>query len=868
MPDPYIVRFKVLRIECPMLTRGQQFTITYKRGETCRSTPCYVSENNFVDFSTMPEGSAVVHFKSGGLRYLPKWITIRVEEYLRDRARKAVGETRIDCADVLGPSGKTAAAKTRVGFSLYGAPAEMTVAMLVYPEKHAPLSFNTIIPQPSDGAGDGRWQNQGGSGSPGSLVKRMAKDDVVTLLLALESLAERRCANIAHGLEKEMPLKARIAELEDRQRSFSGVEGMAQAVVQSRTVDLISAKYRALSQRHRANFTGQVAAYLRQLAVMNGVKLTEDISRYMAGEAVQEDNSSDVGNVQGRAQRMRSRIELLTNQVSKMEAEMANMFSRQDSFGTPVDPHEVQLLTAKIDSLNSQKKLLQQSCAAIEGAAGGRGVSVDHTPVIHEVVGIRARIIALSKEEEQLREKVRRMVAVAVNNVLKWARSKNPPMEDIRTGLASLSGIGNSDTTGPKEKVQGPSSVRKSRTSQPSSHGKNTQQAVDSSVTKKSSRRDSDAGNNAETTVCETAKEQEGTVPVEGPIPGWRRHQDPDMFGATGLPSVNDFEMVAAETQRRELLTSQDAVTEDAVSAQVADLGSSMFSAARRSNVVPSPIRPRGGQSAKDESALPQLNFDAVSEEKTASSRGPAFSIFENVRSAGVSQVVPTIQFVSVDEEAYTYDVGETADGNHFTGEDSTTFNSYPIEEATKYSAPAFGARDSTTYRTYPIEEATKHPDPAFGARDSTTYRTYPIEEATKHPDPAFGARDSTTYRTYPIEETTKHPDPAFGARDSTTYRTYPIEEATKHPDPAFGARDSTTYRTYPIEEATKHPDPAFGAESKGFHSYSFSGDGFGEGGVRPTQSGVPAYSFESELDSTTKKTASSSLRAMYNFGS
>ncbi|KAH8607979.1 hypothetical protein ERJ75_001319000 [Trypanosoma vivax] len=425
MPESYIVRFKVLTVECPLLTQGQQYTITYRRGETYRSTPCYMASTGFVDFSAMPEGSALVHFKNGGLRFLPKWITLRVEEYTRSRARKGVGETKVDCAEVLGLYERAAAAKRRVNFNLYGTAAAMTIGLLVYPETHAPLSFSSIIPQPQSGD----VAQQSGSAMSDPDLKRLSNRDAVALLLKLEGLLERRRVDEVHRRSEMSPLELRVSELEERRRSFSSVEGMATQVVEKRTSGLAAMRFMVLSRKWRSNYTGDVAAYLRQIAVASGVPLTADISPYLSAFAT--DGVIDPETARARLQRIDDRIKLLSEQGQQLELEKLKLMDSQGQMGRNNFSEALQGVQTKISALESQKKLLMRSRDPLEKVSVC--LTEDSSPLAREVREIGARIQALTAEESRLRESVASMTAVAVNHVLKWARGKNNSCESIHT---------------------------------------------------------------------------------------------------------------------------------------------------------------------------------------------------------------------------------------------------------------------------------------------------------------------------------------------------------------------------------------------------------------------------------------------------
>ncbi|EKF98174.1 hypothetical protein TCSYLVIO_010932 [Trypanosoma cruzi] len=597
MPESYIVRFKVLKVESAALVDGRQYTISYRRGETSRSTPCYIAEGGAVDFSTMPEGAAIVHFKSGGARFLPKWITFRLEEYIRGRPRRMIGETQLDCAELLGLRSITASARRRVIFSVYGASAQMVVALLVYPANHPALSFGDIA---STTGSDGQ-RNKTKNGE----VKRMTRGEAMTLLISLEAMLERRRKEEPKGKEPSN-LERCLAELEERRRSLTGVDGMATAVVKKRAEDVVAAQFLALSRKYRANYAGEVAAYLRQLAVTSGLPLTADIS---------EEASPDVEGARERLQRINARIDTLSGQVRKLEEEQLSL-GRQQNRTDMKD--ELCGITNKMEALQSQIQLLLKTRTALEETIRGKGP--DGTPIGREVHDIRQRIRALTEEEAKLREQVRRMMNVASIHVLKWARSKNPPLEDIQTDLAALFA------------ADAPSQEAKQEKSAPkvlSSEERGQLVEALSNVAK----------------VSAPPVRSEVSSEMEEP-PSRQPQQQVDLFGATGLPSVGDFGGSATKKGRNESTTfsKTDKDAEKHVDPFISDLKSDMF--------APSAV----SEHKKDTSKVHEFNFGATAEEDTGAvgvgGSSEYATFFKDVHDAAMdSGTPPVVDLVSIEND-------------------------------------------------------------------------------------------------------------------------------------------------------------------------------------------------------------------------
>ncbi|KAH9584066.1 hypothetical protein LSM04_006154 [Trypanosoma melophagium] len=611
MPETYIVRFKVLTLECTSLSNGQQYTITYRRGETYRSTPCYVADGGVVDFSAMPEGSAIVHFKTGGVRFHPKWITFRVEEYVRGHPRKTVAETQLDCAAVLGVHNTTAAATRRVSFDMYGSPAVMVVAILLYPEGHPPLSFAGLLNSNSNSnsrSGEGRRLR-----AAGGEVKKFTRGEAMTLLISLETMLERRRAEAAVGGSAgtaqmmESPLQKRVAELEERRRCITGVEGMATTVVTKRVVDLVAAQFIALSRKYRANYVGEVAAYLRQMAVTNGVPLTADISAEAA---------PDAEGARERLQRINARIDTLVEQTRKLEEEreaLARLQGRADV------TNEMCAILTRVETLQSQMQLLIKSRVALEDAVRANGFN--DTPVGREVQEIRARIKFLAGEEEQLQGRIRRMTAVAATHVLRWARSKNPPT-DVQTDFASLFApinqqekkVQKNPTAGQQQKIlEALSNVAKP--SAPPVHSRTSSEAEESP-----------------------------------------KNTHAEMFGAKGLPSMNDFagsqKKATRDADKKKNSFSSPSPSpspsDKYVDPYIHDLGKDMF--------APKSGGEDQGNEKDKRSNKYEFNFGSAPDDEsdTDDTRGHAYSMFGTnapESSPDTSAAPPAVQITSIDDD-------------------------------------------------------------------------------------------------------------------------------------------------------------------------------------------------------------------------
>ncbi|CCW71412.1 unnamed protein product [Phytomonas sp. Hart1] len=408
----HILRFKVLAVECGVLQTGQQYTIYYRRGDTRRSTPCYTARNGLVDFSPMPEGASVIHFKSGtvGRRFAPKYILFRLEEYIVGVPRRTVCETNVDCGNVLGPYDNAGSGVIEAPIQIYGVSAKMKVAILVYPENGLPLSFDLILkPQPPGPV----------EGSVGK-VSVMSRGEAMTLLISLETMLERKKQANAEALPPTAARSAlKLRELEEKRNELTGVEGMASKAITARCQDVVKAQFVALARQFRANYVGATAAYLRQMALMSGV-LRGDPTAMKSEHALREQTA-----------RTTSRIDDLRQQIHQLELDQLSLGRIQHKTDVTA---ELMANLEKVDSLTGQIRILEQTQETNEKALSSRDSST--TPLGREVKRINDHIDALASEQEQLRGQVRHMVSSAAAHVLSWARSKNPPQAEVRNDAA------------------------------------------------------------------------------------------------------------------------------------------------------------------------------------------------------------------------------------------------------------------------------------------------------------------------------------------------------------------------------------------------------------------------------------------------
>ncbi|TPP51570.1 hypothetical protein CGC20_35945 [Leishmania donovani] len=409
--ETHVLRFKVLTVECAALPNGQQYTVMYHRGNTNRSTPCYTAQGGVINFASMPEGAAVVHFKAGhgGGRFAPKYIRFMIEEYTRGMPRRLVGETEADCTQVLKDYGASGSGILTVVFRLYGTTAKMRIAVLVYPEHAPPLSFDGLI-DPSEVAAP----------LPPQALKVMNRGEAMMILMGLETLLERRRTMKAEG--QSLPQsreEKKLAELEKRRKALVGSEGLATEVIKTRCEEVVAVQYTALARKHRNNFIGQTAAYLREMAMRAGEDFIDD------------DGNSSGNTVMEQLNRVNRSIEEVEMQVKKLEEEQTALGRIQHKVDVMA---ELSANLDKVAALQQKMQVLKESRTALTEAMKKQAAR-KNTPLAREVAAINARIAALNAEQQQMAPRIQHMVTVAASHVVKWARSKNPPELDIKSRI-------------------------------------------------------------------------------------------------------------------------------------------------------------------------------------------------------------------------------------------------------------------------------------------------------------------------------------------------------------------------------------------------------------------------------------------------
>lgn len=427
--ETHILRFKVVSVECSSLPNGQQYTIMYHRGSTNRSTPCYTAQNGVINFAAMPEGAAVVHFKSGhnGARFAPKYIRFMIEEYTRGMPRRLVGETEVDATEVLKGYANAGAGIITVVFRLYGTTAKMKVAVLAYPDHAPPLSFDGLI-DPADAAAP----------EPPQTVKVMNRGEAMMILMGLETLLERRRTMEAAGTKTPASQEEKkLAALEERRKALVGSEGLATEVVKTRCEEIVAVQFTALARKYRNNFIGQTAAYLREMALRSGEEFVKE-----------EDEEADVTTTQEQLNRVNGSINDAKEQRQKLEEEQIALGRIQHKVDVT---QELCANLDKVGALDAKLRLLEQSRDALVAALQKQAAKKD-TELSREVAAIKARVSALQGEQQQMRSKIAHMVSVASGHVVKWARSKNPPEPDIST-VKQTTSLPTPNTASPRSTV-------------------------------------------------------------------------------------------------------------------------------------------------------------------------------------------------------------------------------------------------------------------------------------------------------------------------------------------------------------------------------------------------------------------------------
>ncbi|CBZ32132.1 hypothetical protein, conserved [Leishmania donovani] len=580
--ETHVLRFKVLTVECAALPNGQQYTVMYHRGNTNRSTPCYTAQGGVINFASMPEGAAVVHFKAGhgGGRFAPKYIRFMIEEYTRGMPRRLVGETEADCTQVLKDYGASGSGILTVVFRLYGTTAKMRIAVLVYPEHAPPLSFDGLI-DPSEVAAP----------LPPQALKVMNRGEAMMILMGLETLLERRRTMKAEG--QSLPQsreEKKLAELEKRRKALVGSEGLATEVIKTRCEEVVAVQYTALARKHRNNFIGQTAAYLREMAMRAGEDFIDD------------DGNSSGNTVMEQLNRVNRSIEEVEMQVKKLEEEQTALGRIQHKVDVMA---ELSANLDKVAALQQKMQVLKESRTALTEAMKKQAAR-KNTPLAREVAAINARIAALNAEQQQMAPRIQHMVTVAASHVVKWARSKNPPELDIKSRIDTSRETGGNGRNAVDDLFSDDDKPKRSK-EQPVMDDVQRKQVVE---------------------ALKGLKTPTAPVPTRSPTSPTSAssssgHRTPrDLFADAGLPTMGDFSNTKkkeeeAATKRKDD-TSIKPVHEDPL--KPSGLGVDMFSAkpapAAASN-VPAGLPSmndfmRSSASSRQQDAQPTFDFGSI----------------------------------------------------------------------------------------------------------------------------------------------------------------------------------------------------------------------------------------------------------------
>lgn len=264
---PYIVRFVIQKLECPALVTGMMYCIHWKRGSFRGTTPPMACDSGVVNFSSMPEAHAVLHFKpnvggaKGSGKFQHKYITFSIEEL--SRGKREVGLVEFDVANCLRGSERTAQVVKHSDFRMAGFGASVEVLVTLYPEGETRPAVSQLAPRAVPAAAvataaiaSPRISGVGPVASVGR-TKKLTRDEAMTLLLSVEGLLDQRGAagaeNHQYAAEDEAALSAQVREIEEKiavlRNKLNARRIVAQAALQvatSETCTYVDAQFRAL----------------------------------------------------------------------------------------------------------------------------------------------------------------------------------------------------------------------------------------------------------------------------------------------------------------------------------------------------------------------------------------------------------------------------------------------------------------------------------------------------------------------------------------------------------------------------------------------------------------------------------------------
>ena len=481
MPDPvgYVVRFQVLRVECPSLVSGAMYTITCKRGDVTRTSSAISCDSGVLRCSneTFPEVTAVVHFKaassSSSMRFQPKYITFRIDEAMR--SKRMLGEVDCDIVAALPKTSNGGEIKARAvitqDFRMAGLGASLEVVVVIYPEGSTPPPPASPKPNaaglPSQlvAASDA----MAAARAPASHVNRSGatRSEEEAAVVHPQQQRRREHANPSSvpslvstrtfDRDDAMMILVNLEELAQQQAAASSTAGENVNTVEKVDADIVALKSR-LSDLHQllddqhsqvgggATPESRAAAYARKLAflrVTRGPASCFDTLKYRSDEFFSDAfikyftevkasssaaYSSKRGDDDDGQKPIIAKIEKCESALARLRTEQLKLDDLQRTRDVLPD---VMSNLAQMEALEAEKSTLQQTLDRIRASAATSSsrVSVALTPSLLTVEGEKKRFTqrieeikrALVSQEERLKQMNDRQEVV--ESLTAWAKS-------------------------------------------------------------------------------------------------------------------------------------------------------------------------------------------------------------------------------------------------------------------------------------------------------------------------------------------------------------------------------------------------------------------------------------------------------------